>query len=111
MNANIKELHETLLGQHVALSEKLGNETNADNARAILVEMEEILHRISIAQGLLFRQNSAALSKSIEKIREADTELTNAIASAGKAADYVKAAGDFLKFVDKTLDLAKTLAV
>jgi hypothetical protein len=111
MNESIKELHETLIAQHAALADKLGEETDVNKAKAIVMEMQEVLHRIDIAQNLLFRSSSAALTKGMEKVREADTKLSQAIAAAEKVGDFVKATGEFLKVVDKALDLAKTLAI
>jgi hypothetical protein len=79
-------------------------------ARTIVTEMQEILHRVDILQGLLFRQSSARLIREVEKVEEADGALADALTSAESAADYISGVSKFLGFVDKAIDLAKTLA-
>ena len=109
MNDDLKHLHETLMAQHQALYEKLDSVTDPDIARAIVTEMQEILHRVDLVQGLLFRQSTDSFSKSLAKVDAADADLTKAVKIADSAADYVKGVGKFLTCVDKAIDLAKTL--
>ena len=72
--------------------------------------MQEILHRIDVVQGLLFRETTTALKKSLQNLDDADLKLTQALKSADTAADIVKGVSAFLTVVDKAIDLAKTLA-
>ena len=111
MNKEIQALHEMLLAQHAALFEKVGEEEDPASARMILTEMREILHRIDMAQNVLFAGTSAALAASVSKVRQADAKLTKAIAHAAKTSEIVKAGTDFLKGVDKALDVAKKLVI
>jgi hypothetical protein len=110
MNQDLKQLHETLMAQQQALYDKLDTTTDPNLAKSIITEMQEILHRVDILQGLLFKETTASLSSSLQKVDSADTELTAALKTAQSAADYVKGVSNFLGFVDKAIDLAKTLA-
>ena len=110
MNEDLKNLHDTLIAQHQALYNQLDQTTDPDAARAIVTEMQEILHRIDIVQGLLFRETTTALKNSLAKVDEADTELTSALKSAENTTDIIKGVSKFLTVVDKAIDLAKTLA-
>ncbi|HTE87890.1 MAG TPA: hypothetical protein VK639_02950 [Terriglobales bacterium] len=110
MNEDLQQLHNLLIAQHQALFAKLDDASDVDEAKMILTEMQEILHRIDVLQGLLFRETTTALRNSLTKVDDANTELTKALKSAGTAADIIKGVGKFLTVVDKAIDLAKTLA-
>jgi len=111
MNTSLKQLHDLLLAQHATLASKLGEETDLDTAQAILMEMQELLHRIDLVQNLLFRQTSTQLENAVAKVQKADKALTAALDDVADAADLVKATGQFLTLVDTAIDIAKTLAV
>lgn len=111
MNKTLQEIHDMLLDQHNVLSKQLGRTVDPDTADKILTEMQEILHRIDIVQRLLFRQTSALLDSTLPKIQAANNDLTKAIQSIGKVADFLTSVSNFLKFVDEAIDIAKTLAV
>ncbi len=110
MNEDLQNLHDTLMAQHQALYKQLDDTTDSEVARTIVTEMQEILHRIDVVQGLLFRQSTAALVKRLEKVDDADAELTKALKSAASAADFVSGVSKFLRVVDSAIDLANTLA-
>jgi len=110
MNEELKTLHEALIAQHEALFEKLDTAPDDETMDAILTEMRELRHRIDLVQGLLFRETTTALKNSLQKLDEADADLTNALKAAETAADIVKGVSKFLTLVDKAIDLAKTLA-
>lgn len=110
MNEDLKKLHETLMAQHQALYDKLDSVTDPALARAIVTEMQEILHRIDLLQGLLFQQTTSGLSNSVQKVMTADSQLTDALETAESVTDLVKGVSQFLSMVDKAIDLAKTLA-
>jgi hypothetical protein len=110
MNQDLKKLHDALLAQHNGLYKRLDSAPDEAMMESILSEMRELRHRIDIAQGLLFRQSTAALKTSLEKVADADAALSEALESAETAADVLKGVGKFLAVVDKALDLAKTLA-
>ena len=110
MNEDLKTLHEQLVAQHEALFAKLDTAPDDQAMDTILTEMRELRHRIDIVQGLLFRETTAALKSSLQKVGDADAELTKALSSAASATDLVKGVSKFLAVVDKAIDLAKTLA-
>ena len=109
MNQDLLQLHAQLLAQHQALYEKLDEATDATGARTIVTEMQEILHRIDLVQGLLFRETTDALQSSLQKVDAADTELTDALNSVSAAANIVAGVSQYLAVVDQAIDLAKTL--
>lgn len=111
MNETLQQIHNMLLTQHTALSKELEDVTDPAAAKTILTEMQEILHRIDLVQGLLFRESSQALDKTLDKINEANEELAKAIKSVEDVAGFLKSTSDFLRLVDKAIDIAKTLAV
>ena len=110
MNENLQRLHDQLIAQHQALYKKLDDVTDPQEAKTIVTEMQEMLHRIDVIQGLLFRETTTALKNSLQKVDDADVELTKALKFAEEAADIVKGVSKFLAVVDKAIDLAKTLA-
>jgi hypothetical protein len=109
MNEDLKQLHEQLIAQHQALYQRLDTVDDPDQAKAIVTEMREILHRVDLVQGLLFRDTSVALKKSLDKVDAADVQLTKALKAAETAAHIINGVGKFLSFVDKAIDLAKKL--
>lgn len=110
MNDDLDNLHDQLVGQSEALYDKLSTAPDDDTMQAILTEMREVRHRIDLVQGLLFKQTTTQLQAALTKVTAADSQLATALASAQKAADYVKAVSGFLSAVDSAIDLAKTLA-
>ena len=109
MNQDLLQLHAQLLAQHQALYEKLDEATDATGARTIVTEMQEILHRIDLVQGLLFRETTGALQSSLQKVDAADTELTDVLNSVSAATNIVAGVSQYLAVVDQAIDLAKTL--
>ncbi len=110
MNTDLQQLHDQLLAQHQALYQKLDEVTDPAAAQAIVTEMREILHRIDLVQGLLFRESTTALLNSLKKVDAADTRLTGTLSSVSTATDIVEGVSKFLAVVDQAIDLAKTLA-
>ena len=110
MNQDLFRLHAQLLVQHQALYDKLDEVETPEEARAIITEMQELLHRIDLVQGLLFRQTTTALADSLQKVDAADEELTRALDAADKVTDIIAGIGKYLGVVDQAIDLAKTLA-
>src|ERR1700690_2947334 len=107
MNRSLRQIHDRLLDQHNALSGQLGLATDPVKAKAILVEMQEILHRIDLIQGLLFRHTSHALEKSVPEIEYANQQLTDSISKIDDMAGFLRSAAVFLEAVDRAIDIAK----
>jgi hypothetical protein len=110
MNPTLQQIHALLLAQHNALANLLDAQTDPDKAKAILMEMQELLHRIDLVQNLLFRQSSAQLDKTLAGIKKANDALTQALASIADLADFLDASTKFLTAVDQAIDIAKNLA-
>jgi uncharacterized protein Yka (UPF0111/DUF47 family) len=111
MNDDLKQLHNALMAQHQALYSRLDTVTDPVAAKAIITEMQEVLHRVDRVQGLLFKKTTAELGKSLKKVQKANGELTDALEKAQNTADIIKGVSDFLSFVDDAMDIAKAIAV
>jgi hypothetical protein len=109
INSETKQLHDTLIAQHQALSDRLSTVTSADDADAIVREMQEINFRVMISGGLLFKQTTAQIDDTLQSVIAASADLKTAIAQADKIRDLIKATSKFLGLVDKVLDRIKLL--
>jgi hypothetical protein len=110
MNETLRDIHGMLLDQHDALSKRLGKTTDSQTARSILIEMQEMLHRIDLVQGLLFRQTSEALESTLADIQQANQRLSVAIETMEDSTEFLKSAASYLETVDRAIDIAKLLA-
>jgi hypothetical protein len=111
MNKTLKEIHDLLVAQVDALSKAIDQTDDHDVAKQLLMEMDEIVHRVNVLQNLLFRQSSAELDNDLVNIKTANDDLNKSIKSIKSAADVVTKTTEVLKYVDQAIDLAKTLAV
>jgi hypothetical protein len=111
MNKTLKEIHDLLVAQVDALSKAIDQTDDHDVAKQLLMEMDEIVHRVNVLQNLLFRHSSAELDNDLVNIKTANDDLNKSIKSIKSAADVVTKTTEFLKYVDQAIDLAKTLAV
>jgi hypothetical protein len=109
INTETKQLHDTLIAQHQALSDRLSTVTSADDADAIVREMQEINFRVMISGSLLFKQTTAQIDDTLQSVVAASADLKTAIAQADKIRDLIKAISKFLGLVDKVLDRIKLL--
>ena|ERR1700733_12050631 len=108
-NPSILALYQSLCAQQDLLSNQLGNCTDAGLAGTLSNENFEIMHRIVLAQNLLFQSDSAALQASVAQVSTAANDLKTAIGKIQKAADVVTAVSTYLTYVDQAIDLAKTM--
>ena len=111
MNKTLKEIHDLLVAQVDSLSKAIDQTNDHNVAKQLLMEMDEVVHRVNVIQNLLFRQDSAELDSELKNIKAANDDLNKAIKSIKNAADVVAKTTEVLKYVDKAIDLAKTLAV
>src|SRR5436853_6348692 len=111
MNDILKQIHDLLVAQVDALSNAIDQTDDTDAAKQLLLEMDEVTHRINIIQSLLFREASSELDAYLNQIKKANQSLTNAINSIQSVSDIIQKTTTFLTYVDKAIDLAKTLAV
>lgn len=111
MNDTLKQIHDLLVAQVDALSNAIDQTDDNDVAKQLLLEMDEVTHRLNIVQALLFREASSELDDYLGQIKKANQALTKAINSFKSAVDIIQKTTTFLTYVDKAVDLAKTLAV
>jgi exonuclease VII small subunit len=111
MNKTLKEIHDLLVAQVDSLSNAIDQTNDNDVAKQLLMEMDEVVHRVNIIQNLLFKQTSAELDNDLNGIKAANDALDKSIQSFKNAADVVAKTTEFLTYVDQAIDLAKTLAV
>ena len=111
MNKALKEIHDLLVDRVDDLSETIGKTDDPTEAKKLLVEMQEVLHRVNVAQNLLFTQASQELNNFLPDIKQADAALKQSLKSVQNVANVIKQTAKVLEYVDKALDLAKTLAV
>jgi hypothetical protein len=111
MNPTLQQIHGMLLAQHNALAQALDGTTDPDTAKAILMEMQEILHRIDLVQNLLFTQTSKQLDATLAPITKANDDLTQAVQSINNFGAFLTSTANFLKFVDQAIDIAKMVAL
>jgi hypothetical protein len=111
MNNTLKQIHDLLVIQVSNLSDALSQTTDPDKAQQLLVEMQEVTHRIDISQNLLFARSSKELDSLLPAIVAANKQLENSIHQIGQVATVINDTVELLKVVDQALDLAKTLLV
>lgn len=109
MNASLKELQKTLLGRVQALSLQLDGAKTAKEADAIVREMQEFNHRVTLTGQLLFREQSEELERKVAKVTAAKADVDKAIRTIASARRGVLTLTKFLHLVDEAIDLAKGL--
>jgi hypothetical protein len=109
-NPTLQAIHSMLLKQVSALSQQLDDTTDAAAAQIITTEMQELVHRVSITQNLLFTAASSDLDSKLGPIQTANISLTASITSIGNGAKFIEVTTQFLGFVDTAIDLAKKIA-
>jgi hypothetical protein len=109
LNSSLKELHDTLITEHKALSGRLDSVTSADDAEAIVREMQEVNFRVMMSGSLLFKETTEAMEAQLHAVVDASGDLHEAIAQAGRIKDLIKSTSKFLGLVDRVLDKIKLL--
>jgi uncharacterized protein with PhoU and TrkA domain len=100
-----------LVKQVSNLSAALSNTTDPKIAKTLLLEMQEVTHRVDISQNLMFAEETKELQSYLPNIKAASTTLQKSIDQIGQVASIITATTKFLNVVDQALDLAKTLLV
>jgi hypothetical protein len=109
-NKSILALYNSLSAQQAALSAAIQKATDPNVADALSTESYEILHRIVLAQNLLFQSDSAALQQSVTAVTNASGQLQSTITNIQNVSNVIGAVSSYLGLVDQAIDLAKTLA-
>jgi hypothetical protein len=108
-NATLAQTHKELIGLIVDLNAALTTATTLEQVEAILNEITEVNHRISLIGRLLFKQNTEAMTKAAAKVSGAIGETRKAIKKLDDIKAFAKSIASFLGFVDKLIDLAKVV--
>jgi hypothetical protein len=58
LNDDLKELHDSLIQRVVELSTAIGNAPDSDTVDALIREITEVNHRVTLAGNLLFTQQT-----------------------------------------------------
>jgi len=109
MNQSLKDLQDILFNRVRLLSKQLDDVTDPAQAQAILDEMREFNHRVTMVGGLLFREQSAELEAKVEAVSKAKRRVDEAIKNIQELNDSLQVITDFLALVDEAIDLAKLL--
>jgi len=107
INQSLRDLQVILVNQMQELSRRLDGVSDPDQARAIVGEMQEINHRITLVGGLLFRQQSEELENKVDAVCKAESKIEQALQDISHIADFLKAFSGFLALVDEAIDFAK----
>jgi hypothetical protein len=111
MNESLRELQKQLAGRVQQLSKKLDDVTTSEEAEAVIHEMQEFNHRVTLVGQLLFREESTELDELVAKVLKAKAKVDAAIRKIGKLKEALDTISDFLALTDEAIDLAKALAV
>lgn len=109
INGDLRELHGLLVAQVGALVDRLGKAATTDEVKKIQDEITELNHRVTIVGGLLFTQQTAGITRAMDKVRNAKAEIEAATVEVGSLTDFLKSMSKFLALVDKVIDTAKLL--
>ncbi|HJX25205.1 MAG TPA: hypothetical protein VJ252_03550 [Chthoniobacterales bacterium] len=111
MNKSLKEIHDLLVAQVNSLSDAIDETSDIAVAKQLLVEMQEVVHRVNVTQNLLFTKASAEIDACLPQIRSADSTLKQSIASIQNVAKALNQVTELLTYVDQAIDLAKGFAL
>jgi hypothetical protein len=109
INQSLRDLQVILANQMQKLSNGLDAVSEPAQARAIVGEMQEINHRITLVGGLLFRKQSEELKNKVDAVRKAESKIEQALQDISHITDFLKVLSGFLALVDEAIDFAKLL--
>lgn len=110
-NQDMTKLHGILIDFNRKLNKRLDKTTNIDDARRIVTEMREVVHRIDLVQSLLFTKAAKRVTAAVEDVNKANAKAVQSVATLKKIVDVVRTVTSFLTLVDDAIDLAKTLGI
>ena len=109
-NPNIVAIYNSLCAQQDALSAVIQATTDPKLAATISTEIQEVAHRIILTQNLLFLADAPQLAAAVNSVKTASQNLTTAIGQIQQVTNFLNSVSTYLGYVDKAIDLAKTLA-
>jgi len=107
LNPDLQSLHESLIQRVAELSEAIGEAPDADTVDAIIREIAEVNHRVTLVGNLLFTQSSKKITEQEQKVRDATSDVQKAIKKIDSVAQFVQSVSAFLALVDNVIDTAK----
>jgi hypothetical protein len=107
----MEDLHQALLDRFDDLVAKRKSTADPDMKSAILTEMDEVLHRIDLAQNLLLVAVTDALKSALQDVQAADARVAADIKQIAEVAKFIQSVSTYLGYVDKAIDLAKQAAL
>jgi hypothetical protein len=107
VNPDLQELHDTLVATMSNLSDALGKAQDSDTVIRIVTEIDEVNHRVTLVGRLLFTQQTNRVSKAMDEVRAAESDVNTAIEQINDLTGFVKTITSFLALVDKVIDTAK----
>ena len=111
MKDPLKQIHDLLVDQIDNISAAMDTNTDPAISKSLLLEMNEITHRLNIVENIMFTGTSKTLECYLSQINAANETLAKSIKRIENVATFVNDATEFLKYVDQAIDLAKTLAL
>ncbi len=107
LNSDLAELHSSLIKRVAELSDAIGRAPDSDTVDAIITEIAEVNHRVTLVGNLLFTQQTKKISDQMNKVRDATSDVQQAIKRLEGITELVKDVTSFLTLVDKVIDTAK----
>ena len=107
VNLDLAQLNDILIDANRQLSSQLYDLIDPNLARRVVMEMQEVGHRIGLLQSLLFAAESNRISASVMRVKDANAGLIDALKRIDDAVSLVKNVSTFLGLADKVIDLAK----
>jgi hypothetical protein len=111
INGDLNELHDSLVGNVVSLSAAIGKAQDSATVIAIVGEISEVNHRITLVGNLLFTQQTKGIATAMDRVRDAEADVDKAIKKIDSAAKLLKTVSGFLALVDKVIDTAKLVGL
>ena len=109
INTDLQELHDSLIERVGELASAIGDAPDSDTVDAIVREISEVNHRVTLVGNLLFTQQTKKISDQMQKVRDATADVQMAIEEVDDITRFVKGVTAFLVLVDKVIDTAKVV--
>jgi uncharacterized protein YydD (DUF2326 family) len=109
INTDLQELHDSLIERVGELASAIGDAPDSDTVDAIVREISEVNHRVTLVGNLLFTQQTKKISDQMQKVRDATADVQMAIEEVDDITRFVKGVTAFLALVDKVIDTAKVV--
>ena len=107
LNSDLEELHRSLIKRVAELSDAIGRAPDSDTVDALITEITEVNHRVTLVGNLLFTQQTKKISDQMKKVRDATEDVQQAIKKLEGITEVVKGVTAYLTLVDKVIDTAK----